>query len=107
MLSESQIKEKEKKIKLVIDEYLKHDNVSIEELSMIVNIPTSSIQRYLNDVDYIHSIYGSNAKYILEQISYKLLSSKQLGVHKGGINSSMNNIPLRNTDGKFTGNKKR
>ena len=107
MLSEAQEIEKTKKIKLVVDEYLKYDNITIEELSKIVKIPSSSIQRYLNDIHYIISIYGENSKEILKQIKEKLSKSKEFGKSKGGTISTINNVPIRDNNGKFRGNKKR
>lgn len=107
MLSKAQEEEKNAKIELVVNEYLKYDNITIEELSKIVKIPSSSIQRYLNDVNYIVAIYGTKSKEVLNRIKEKLSKSKEIGKSKGGTISTINNAPIRDCNGKFTGNKKR
>lgn len=106
MLGESQHEKKVQRIKLVIDSFLLN-NVSINELSSIINIPKSTIQRDLNDVEYIKEIYGIEALEKMKQISNKLKTNKENGLSKGGINSTINNEPIRDENGKFTGNKKR
>ena len=107
MLSRAQILEKEERIRRVVDTFLSYDQISINELSSILKISSSTIQRDLNDVEYISSIYGANAKDKLAQISKRLKQNKIVGVSIGGINSTKNNVPIRDENGKFTGNKKR
>lgn len=106
MLSKSQQLEKEEKIKKVVDMFL-NSNLTINELSKEVNIPSSSIQRYLNDVDYIAMIYGSEAKEKLLLITEKLKTNKKEGLIRGGVMSTINNEPIRDKNGKFTGNRKK
>ena len=106
MLSKSQQIEKEENIKKVVEAFLSSD-VSINELSKMINISSSTIQRYLNDVDYITMIFGSSAKEKLMLINAKLKANKQKGHSKGGIISTTNNEPIRDENGKFTGNRKK
>ena len=107
MLSEDQIEEKRKRVKFVVDSFLSYNDISISQLSKIINVSSSTIQRDLNDVEYIHDIYKENTKDILTKISEKLKNSKKKGLSRGGINSTANNEPIRDENGKFTGNKKR
>lgn len=107
MLSEEQIEKKKKRIELVVDTFLSFNNLSIEELSKELNIPKSTIQRDLNDLEYIKMVYSGNYLEILKQISDKLKQNKKEELSKGGINSTNINEPIRNNDGKFIGNKKR
>lgn len=106
MLSEQQYEKKLERIRLVVDSFLSN-NVSITELSTFINISKSTIQRDLNDIEYIREIYGGEAKDILKRISDKLKKNKENGLSRGGINSTTNNEPIRDENGKFTGNKKR
>lgn len=106
MLSEQQYEKKLERIRLVVDSFLSN-NVSITELATFINISKSTIQRDLNDIEYIREIYGGEAKDILKRISDKLKKNKENGLSRGGINSTTNNEPIRDANGKFTGNKKR
>ena len=107
MLSEAQILEKEERVKRVVNKFLENEQITINELSKQLNIPFSTIQRDLNNVEYISSIYGESAKEILLKINNKLKSNKSNGLIRGGINSANNNEPIRDENGKFIGNKKR
>ena len=107
MFNEAQVAEKEKRVKLVVDTFLSYDDITISQLSKIINVSSSTIQRDLNDVQYIHNIYEENAKDILIKISGKLKNSKEKGLSRGGINSTTNNEPIRDDNGKFTGNRKK
>ena len=107
MLSEAQRIEKENRIKKVVDTFLSYKQISINELSRILKISSSTIQRDLNDVDFITTVYGSMAKSKLEEINKRLKQNKDIGHSTGGINSTKNNMPIRDDNGKFTGNKKR
>lgn len=107
MLSEEQIEKKKKRIELVVDAFLSSNDLSIDELSKKLNIPKSTIQRDLNDLEYIKMVYSGNSLQILKQISDKLKQNKKEGLSKGGVNSTNLNQPIRNNDGKFIGNKKR
>ena len=107
MFNSSQIEEKQKRVKFVVDSFLSYDDISISQLSKIINISSSTIQRDLNDVEYIHDVYEERAKDILIKISGKLKNSKKKGLIRGGINSTTNNEPIRDENGKFTGNRKK
>lgn len=107
MLSEKQRLEKLERIKLEVDTFLSYDNICINELSTLIHKPSSTIQRDLNDVGFITEIYGDKAKEILKSISQKLKQNKANGLRTGGINSTTNNEPIRDDNGKFVGNRKR
>ena len=107
MQSEKQRLEKEQRIKHVVDSFLKYEDVSINQLSRLLKIPSSTIQRDLNDVDYISAIYGVAAKEKLLIIRDRLKKNKEKGTSRGGIISTTINEPVRDENGKFTGNKKR
>jgi len=107
MFNNAQIEEKKKRVKLVVESFLSYDDITISQLSKIINISSSTIQRDLNDVEYIHDIYKEHTKDILTKISEKLKNSKKNGLSRGGINSTTNNEPIRDENGKFTGNRKK
>lgn len=107
MQSEKQRLEKEQRIKFVVDSFLENEGISINELSRKIKIPSSTIQRDLNDVDYISIIYGMNAKEKLLIIRDRLKKNKEKGTSTGGINSTTINEPVRDENGKFIGNRKR
>ena len=107
MLSQAQIDEKKARIKKVVDAFLKYEDVTILELEEIIKIPKSTIQRDLNDIDYIQMIYADESKEKLKQISEKLKLNYKKGTHKGGIVATTNYEPVRDEDGKFIGNKKK
>ena len=58
------------------------------------------------ELEAYKSLYPSlKEKFI--QISLKLNQNKKNGLSRGGIISTTNNVPIRDENGKFTGNKKR
>ena len=107
MLSEEQYLHKQERIRFVVDSFLEQENLSINELSKNIGISSSTIQRNLNNIDLINIIYGERAKEILIKISRRLKNNKINGLSRGGINSTINNEPIRDANGKFIGNKKR
>ena len=107
MYNDIQVEERKKRVKIVVEAFLSYDDITISQLSKIINVSSSTIQRDLNDVNYIQMVYGKTAKDILIKISEKLKINKKNGVVKGGVNSTTNNEPVRDENGKFTGNKKR
>ena len=107
MLSNEQQLQKERRIKLVVDTFLENENVSIDELSQKLKISSSTIQRDLNNIEEITSIYGAIAKEKLIVIRDRLKRNKQKGTSLGGTISTTLNVPIRDKNGKFTGNKKR
>ena len=108
MLSVKQRKEKIDRISMLVDIYISDNTiVSISDLSKKTGISTSTIQRDLNEVEYIQEIYGSEASEKLKIIKKKLEQSKRAGLSKGGQISVKKNEPLRNEDGKFVGNRRK
>lgn len=99
-----QQQEKEIKIHKVIELYKKYKNEikNIKQLSNITSIPTSTLQRYLNnDI----SKYISKEEY--DEIQKWLQNAKQEGLSRGGINSQLNNGYTKDEIGRFNGKKKR
>lgn len=99
-----QQEEKEIKIHKVIEVYKKYKNEikNLKQLSNITSIPTSTLQRYLNnDI----SKYISKEEYL--EIQKWLQTAKQEGLSRGGINSQLNNEYTKDEIGRFNGNKKR
>ena len=107
MLSQTQMAEKAARIKKVVDSFLMYDEITILELEEKINVPKSTIQRDLNNIEYIQMIYSDKSKEVLQKISNKLKSNYKNGIHKGGIVATTNYEPVRDEDGKFIGNKKR
>lgn len=107
MISHAQHVEKLERVKKVIDIFLSYEDISINELSKITKISYSTIQRDLNDLDYIRMVYGYKSKEVFEKISERLKKNRKNGLSRGGIISTTNNEPIRDENGKFTGNKKR
>ena len=107
MISHDQHIEKIERVKKVIDTFLSYEEISINELSKILDMNPSTVQRDLNNLDYIQLAYGEQAKEKFIQISLKLNQNKKNGLSRGGIISTTNNVPIRDENGKFTGNKKR
>lgn len=90
---------KEDKINIVLNNYKKANNIG--ELSKLVNIPTSSIQRYLkNDLKKVLS------KEEYQEIELWLQKAKKDGLSRGGINSQINNGYTKDEIGRFNGNKR-
>lgn len=98
MLSNEQLKEKEKKILLVCKEFLNNNGkISIVELSNKTGISKSSIQRYLND-PLIINLMGND---VYDKISNLLQQNKNLGFYKGGYISSRVSIQKKDKLGHF------
>lgn len=90
---------KEDKINIVLNNYKKANNIG--ELSKLVNIPTSSIQRYLkNDLKKVLS------KEEYQEIELWLQNAKKDGLSRGGTNSQINNGYTKDEIGRFNGNKR-
>ena len=99
MLSEAQQKEKDEKILKVAREFLSNP-ASMEEISEITGITSSSVQRYLND-ERIKEILSPKD---FDTIQFLLKQNRLDSQIKGGIISSRKNMPTRTVDGKFNGN---
>ena len=96
---------KQKVIK-VVEVFLSGD-YTIAEVSKITGVPTSSIQRYLNNVDLICSYFPDNGKKIISEIKEKLSNNKIDGLSRGGKNYSLNNQYTKDELGHFTGSTKK
>jgi len=107
MMSEEQFQAKLQKVKTSVDTFLSNDNYTIEDVASITQISSSSVQRYLNDISSIEFIYGVDAKETLIKLRERLNKNKDRGLSQGGIISTTNNEPIRDENGKFTGNKRR
>lgn len=83
---------------------------SIKEISEKTNIPTSNIQRYLNDEKLIEEALNEmkegNYKEWLLVIRKWLENSKKSGNRRGGRNSQTLHSFLKDEDGKFLGSGK-
>ena len=99
MVTDRQYKAIEMKILKVAKAFLENP-VSNIELSEITGISPSSVQRYLNDPEIINLLGQETFDRIQELLDYNRLTARQ----EGGIISTTNNKPLRDSNGKFTGN---
>lgn len=106
MLSSEQYQEKLEKVKKVVEIFLK-DKKTIREISEETGISKSSIQRYLNDEEFINLIYGQKASFIREEIIRRLEENYKEGTKLGGINFAKNNETLKDELGHFTGSRKK
>ena len=106
MLSDEQQMEKKKSVEKVVTQFLKSKK-TIKEISAETGIPTSSVQRYLNDESYIREIFGSRANLIIEEIHRKLDQNKLEGHVLGGQTYAQNYEATRGYSGLFTGSKRR
>lgn len=96
---------KQKVIK-VVEVFLSGD-YTIAEVSKITGVSTSSIQRYLNNVEYICECFPSDAKEKIKKIKEKLSNNKIDGLSRGGKNYSQNNQYTKDELGHFTGSRKK
>lgn len=103
MINDDQRRNIDLKIMKVTSLFLKHPTLSIEEISEKTGISKSSVQRYLNDPRIIELFDEEIYNTIQDFLKINRLESQR----KGGFRSSKNNIPLRDSDGKFNGNRKR
>ena len=68
------------RIKKVVITFLENPNITIKELSDELKIPTSTIQRDLNNFERISNIFGiENTPRILESIKIRLMANKKEG----------------------------
>jgi len=105
VLSEKQEILIRKTIEILVDMFL-NNNYTIKEMSQITKIPSSTIQRYLNDTERIKQIYPNSYFEIINKIKSKLEYNKLLGKIRGGTNYAANNESLKDEKGHFTGSKK-
>ena len=105
MLSAQQFEEKKEKVRKVVTTFLK-GNYTINEVAKMTDISSSSVQRYLNDEEFISMCFGSNAPIILTDIKDRLEQNKQEGLSRGGVNSTFNNVSFRDEMGHYNGSRK-
>lgn len=96
------MKDKEKKICIVVKAFLEHPNYTNEELSVLTGISSSSVQRYLNDPTIKELFSEDTFNKIRELLDNNTLNARK----KGGINYFKNNEALKDDKGKFVGSKK-
>ena len=102
MLSEEQRRKIDLRIMKVTRAFLEHP-VSIEEISNITGIPSSTVQRDLKN-ERIIELFGLD---VYEEIQSLLKNNRLESQKKGGVASTRKNEPLRDENGRFNGNKKR
>jgi len=102
MLSENQEKIILEKVKKVVDAFSKTSG-SIEEISRMTGISTSSVQRYLNS-ERVIELFGPE---VADGIKRKLEENLHNAKIKGGQNFALNNVAEKDEFGKFSGSKKR
>ena len=105
MLSEKQRILKEYRVKQVVVAFLK-ENKTIKELSIELNIPSSTIQRDLNDIETITRVFPYSDA-IISEIQRKLEQNKQEGLSRGGSTFAQNNTATKDDLGHFTGSKRK
>lgn len=91
--------QKKRNILIVVGEFLRSPDLSIQELATRVNLSPSSVQRYLND-EYIKHYLGND---IDEQIQTYLSEHKKLRSKRGGLSYASNHRALKDEQGKFIG----
>ena len=103
MLSKEQEINIRKKVLTVTSEFI-NTGYSIENVSKITGISSSSVQRYLNDQKRIVSLLGKD---VYDEIQKMLKHNKKECLSKGGYISTLKNEAIRSNDGKFSGNRKK
>ena len=106
MLSNEQYRDKLEKVDYVVTAFLR-DKKTIREVSEETGISKSSVQRYLNDEEFIVGLYGEKAPYIIEEINRKLEENYVDGVKLGGTNFALNNESIKDNLGHFQGSRKK
>jgi hypothetical protein len=102
MISQEQEIKINEKILKVVKAFLETKG-SMEEISKITEISSSSVQRYLNDEVRITNLLG---KETYDEIVKIIEENKLNGLKKGGTISTSKNEPIRDENGHFIGNKK-
>lgn len=96
------MKDKDKKICIVVKTFLENPKLTNDELAQLTGISSSSIQRYLNDPS-IEKLFDTP---VLENVR-ELLGQRTIeGRRKGGINYFKNNESIKNEKGQFIASKK-
>ena len=106
MLSNEQYQDKLEKVEYVVNAFLK-EKKTIREVSEETGISKSSVQRYLNDEEFITALYGEKTPFIMEEINRKLEENYVEGVKLGGTNFALNNDSIKDELGHFQGSRKK
>lgn len=106
MLSKEQYIEKQEKVKKVVIALL-NEKKTIKQMSEDFSIPKSSVQRYLNDNEFIKDIFGVESEFIIEEIRRKLGENYKEGKKIGGQTYALNNQALQDESGHFIGSRKK
>lgn len=96
------MKDKEKKICIVVKAFLENPNYTNEELSALTGISSSSVQRYLNNPIIKELFNEETFNKIRELIDSNIVNARK----KGGINYFKNNEAKKDDEGKFVGSEK-
>lgn len=96
------MKDKDKKICIVVKNFLENPKLTNDELAKLTGISSSSIQRYLNDPS-IEKLFDTS---VLDNIRQLLDQRTIEGRRKGGINYFKNNESIKNEKGQFIVSKK-
>lgn len=102
MLSNEQVIERMKKVRSILDEL--NNSSSIKEISEKTKIPTSTIQRYLNNNKLLKECGLTDND--IANINTWLSNSKKSGLSKGGKNSQEKYTYNRDNSGHYTGIKR-
>ena len=103
MISKGQEIERLNKVKDIISKL--RDCISIKEISIKTNIPTSTIQRYLNNTKLLKES-GLHDEDI-NNINTWLRNAKRIGLSKGGKNSQEKYTYDRDNFGHYNGMKRK
>ena len=106
MLSEQQYEEKLRKVDTVVKSFL-GSKKTISEISKETGIPSSSVQRYLNDITSIKTLYKDDSNLIIEAIKGVLENNRLEAPYIGGLAFASNNISTKDSYGHFTGSRRR
>ena len=87
------------KKKKTLEYFLEHPTATINEISAAVNIPKSSVQRYLSDHIYMNVVIPSTGKTVSEQLKI----NKMAGNQKGGRTTFLTYSVQKDASGKFIG----
>lgn len=96
------MKDKEKKICIVVKAFLKNPKLTNEEIAELTGISASSVQRYLNDPSIGKLFDEAVLKNVRELLEQRTIDGRR----KGGINYFKNNEPIKNKNGQFIASKK-
>lgn len=104
MLSDIQKQEKMTKVAKCVDLFIS-GNYTEEDISRLLSIPQTSVDRYLKDKVMIAEIFKKDSLYINELIAGKLSLNKKEGLSKGGVFAHNSTEYTRESNGRFNGAK--